>query len=400
MIHHNPAHDAWIAEARSISVRSELERRGMWSRKMHNDGGVPCPACGGDDRFAVNEKKNIFYCRGSSTSGDAIALAQYFDGVSFLEAVETVAGRPNPAGARREISAEEQAKRDDITRKRRDDAERRNEDNARAVQEKKETDKARIDAILKSWRPFHQSPAQAYLSARKINPDPDFMSDIGFVENEPYYGFESEKAEKKILLARLPCMVSIIRNVANEIIGIHRTFLDLIKPAKFTPPAHKQNKPKRILGASRGGMIRLGFIEPIMATGEGIETTLAWFQLGRKIKGVNMENVGIFASISLGNMSGSCTGTIPHPKLKRPDGSPLPIPNSIPDMDRPGVILPNEVKGLILLGDGDSEQYLTRSRLMAAARRARAQQREVWFDCAPGGMDWNNVLQAQGGGTP
>ena len=395
MMHNSPDHDAWIAEARSVSIRAELERRGLWTKRMHNDGGVPCPACGGEDRFAVNEKKGVFQCRGSA-GGDAIALAEHLDGGSFLEAVETVTGRPSPSGAKREVTESERAERERVMIQRRAGSERRDERAAQAELEKKQSDTARIDQILKSWREFQTSPAQAYLRARGIVPANSFMADIGFVENEPYWGFENERAERKTLLARLPCMVSIIREVEAGIIGIHRTFLDARKPAKFEPPKHRENKPKRILGASRGGMIRFGFIEPVMATGEGIETTLAWFHLGRDIPGVRLENVGLFAAISLGNLSGACSGTIPHPKLQRPDGKPVPIPNGIPDMGRPGVILPSEVKGVMILGDGDSEPYSTKARLLAAGRRFRAEGREVWFDRAPDGMDWNDCLQRQG----
>jgi hypothetical protein len=63
---------------------------------MSRDRGVPCPRCGGDDRFAVNERKNVFICRGGDggrdVGGDAIALAQHLDGTDFLVACETVTG--------------------------------------------------------------------------------------------------------------------------------------------------------------------------------------------------------------------------------------------------------------------------------------------------------------------
>ena len=89
---------AWIERARAVKVREELERRGLRSQKMLHDSGVPCLACGGRDRFAVNEKRNVWFCLASQKDGEAIALAEYLDGCDFLTAVETVSGEPRPRG--------------------------------------------------------------------------------------------------------------------------------------------------------------------------------------------------------------------------------------------------------------------------------------------------------------
>lgn len=94
----DPAFEDWILRARNITVRGELERRGLWSKAMAGDNGVPCPGCGGRDRFGVNTRKNLWNCRALGSGGDAIALAQHIDGTDFLAAVETVAGEPPPNG--------------------------------------------------------------------------------------------------------------------------------------------------------------------------------------------------------------------------------------------------------------------------------------------------------------
>jgi putative DNA primase/helicase len=85
--------DAAIVEhARSTRIEDELARRGIKLR-----GGVdrcgPCPQCGGHDRFSINLKRQVFNCRGcGAKGGDAIALVQFVDGLSFREAIETLCG--------------------------------------------------------------------------------------------------------------------------------------------------------------------------------------------------------------------------------------------------------------------------------------------------------------------
>jgi putative DNA primase/helicase len=91
---------AQIERARSTPIGEVIEARGLKLRGRIERVG-PCPICGGTDRFAVNIRKNLFNCRGCNAGGDAIALVQHLDGVSFAEACATLAGEP-PVSARSE----------------------------------------------------------------------------------------------------------------------------------------------------------------------------------------------------------------------------------------------------------------------------------------------------------
>ncbi len=51
-----------------------------------------CPRCGGDDRFSINTKKQVWNCRGCASGGDVIKLVEHLDGSDFKGAVETLAG--------------------------------------------------------------------------------------------------------------------------------------------------------------------------------------------------------------------------------------------------------------------------------------------------------------------
>jgi predicted P-loop ATPase len=87
--------DSWIAKARAVKIEDELARRGFKLRGTIERSG-PCPVCGGDDRFSINTKKQIFNCRGCGKGGDVIALAQFLDGGDFTAACATLAGiKPN-----------------------------------------------------------------------------------------------------------------------------------------------------------------------------------------------------------------------------------------------------------------------------------------------------------------
>ena len=92
------AWDAWVAKARSVRIEDECSRRGIvfngQAGKTERCG--PCPKCGGEDRFAVNTKKQVFNCRGCSARGDVIAFVQFLDHSDFARAVEALTGEPPP----------------------------------------------------------------------------------------------------------------------------------------------------------------------------------------------------------------------------------------------------------------------------------------------------------------
>ena len=89
------AWDAWVAKARSVRIEDECSRRGIvfngQAGKTERCG--PCPKCGGEDRFAVNTKKQVFNCRGCGARGDTIAFVQFLDDCDFAQACRDADGR-------------------------------------------------------------------------------------------------------------------------------------------------------------------------------------------------------------------------------------------------------------------------------------------------------------------
>ncbi len=96
----DPAMDDWVNRARAADIWSVLDRLPVpHTLKLRGHKTVgPCPACGGHDRFSMDRRKGIFFCRRSATGGDAIALVQYLTGADFFGAVETITGEAPPRG--------------------------------------------------------------------------------------------------------------------------------------------------------------------------------------------------------------------------------------------------------------------------------------------------------------
>lgn len=159
--------EEWIEAARRVTVEEELWRRGLWSRAMVGDNGVPCPGCGGRDRFAVNRRKNVWLCRASGEAGDAIALARHIDGTGFLAAVETVNGTPPPERASELTEREWQAisaRAEDAAR----EAEAKRREQEQSSERFRERERRAAFELWQAAAPIAGTPAQDYLELRGL----------------------------------------------------------------------------------------------------------------------------------------------------------------------------------------------------------------------------------------
>jgi putative DNA primase/helicase len=84
-----PAH--LIEQARSVPVETVIAERGVRLRGTDDRRG-PCPRCGGEDRFSVHVKKQVFLCRGCGAKGGVMDLTMFLDGSDFATAIETLSG--------------------------------------------------------------------------------------------------------------------------------------------------------------------------------------------------------------------------------------------------------------------------------------------------------------------
>lgn len=400
MSERSPAWEQFWEDAKAAPIETVAEQLGVTLRRVGPDLVGPCPlGCAKTDGFIVTPKKGIFLCRPSGETGDVIDMVVHAQGCSKVAALELITGRDRP-DRKHEETDEERVAREERHRKIKEDAAVRA---AQAEQEeaaKRRRDEEAVASVLRRAVPIEGTHAEAYFRARELRPAKGLTCDLKFVPDLDYWGFADAKTKVLTHLATLPAMAAIIRDVAGAVLGVHQTYFDAREPRKwFAPweadvaPKDRRNQAKKIRKAGEtidGGMIRLGMIGDKLAMGEGIETTLSWHALG-----YGPEDVTLAAAISLGNLAGGWTGTLPHPTRTNPkSGKPTHYPNGIPDMDKPGVILPDHVAEVILLGDGDSERLATEGAVLTCARRYRAQGRVVSTHWAPPGMDWNDVERA------
>lgn len=379
----------WKHKAREWDIIDAATRAGLKLKKAGRDYNGPCPSCNSVDSFVITPKNpdpaKRFVCRKGGAGGDAIAAVMHAMSCDFLEAVEKITGEPPPKGQSKPTDPEVIRDRQE---KRRDDRRDVEREERRQRDWKTET-AASVWALAQSIKGTH---AEAYLKARGITITEEDAQHLGFIPALDYRGYRDENDDDGGVLATGPCLVARIQNVDGELIGVHRTYLDPLKPRKFSPPGDpKRNKAKKVFGFHKTGSTRLTeYLTDTVAMGEGIETTRSWYALG-----AGAEDVSLLSALNLPNLGGGSTGTQPHPTKPRAT-----IPNGVPDLAQPGVILPPEVTTVILLVDGDSDAAYTFAQMLAAGRRYKAEGREVFYSIAPDGHDWSDIHLNQIDGKP
>jgi len=381
------------AELEEIKGRHSLEKVVGEYTKLRKLGGRlvgACPFCGGNkgaQRFEILDKGASWTCAVCPAGGDIITFLQKAKGLDFRGAIEWLGG---------ELPA---ADPEDL--KRLQDA----HDKKRAAREKteekfREAERKRLWKVWEKAFLIHNTRAQAYLEGRGMVV-PDDCPGLRCADDMPYFhGEEVDERGRRspIVLHRGPAMVAAFIRPDGRFGGLHITWItESAAPVKIElhdPETGELLKPKKMRGSKSGAHIWLtGPKEPTrLFVAEGIETIgsvyTAMVQAQRAI-----EDTAFWAAGDLGNMAGRSVKTVPHPKLKRPNGRAVSVPNDQPDPDDPGLSIPDSVEELILLGDGDSEPVLTEYAMTRAARRYAREGRIIRIAFAPAGQDFNDVLR-------
>ncbi|MFG1332043.1 CHC2 zinc finger domain-containing protein [Xanthobacter autotrophicus] len=391
----------WVAQARAVAVLDELGRRGITLKRAGTEMVGPCPVCGGRDRFGVHLRKGLWHCRGSGLGGDAIALVQYLDGADFLAACETLTGQPPPRGEGSRLSPEELATRED--RRRRQEAEGEREANRYREAERKRL----YFNIWKHTVPLAGTLAEAYLARRGI---PNVHSAaLRFHPALPYFHGQVQDARGFDVareIYRGPAMVAAITDASGKFRGLHQTWIDLSTPRGkaeiIDPDTGELLEAKKVRGSKQGGHILVlpaerGPARRIYAA-EGIETLLSvWVALAATCA-EDLSGSAFACAADLGNLAGRATETIPHPTALTTDKAGrqrrVRVPGPVPDFGSAAMPIPPECTELVLLGDGDSEPFLTEMAMVRAQRRHAAPGRDVRVVMAPAGQDFNDLLRA------
>ena len=343
--------------------------------------GGACPICGGDPRkgrFEVMENQT-WTCAVCNNGGDVIRLVELVEGVDFKTAVARLGGAAqlDPAQAAKLSEKRERARLARET----------------AEQQRREAERKKLH---EGWKrvavKIEGTVAQHYLEARGL----ELPSSIGlrFVAAVPYYNGGARKLHSG------PAMVAAFIRRDGKFGGLHSTWLkaDGAGKAEIIDADNGELLPaKKVRGQKVGSHIAVAaFGKPRrLFIAEGIETVLSVYT-AMKVEGRSLAEVAFWAAGDLGNLAGRAADTIDHPKLKRPDGKPQRVPNRVPDPDDQGLAIPDSVDELVLLGDGDSDPFLTECAMTRAARRYEREGRRVFVAMAPSGQDFNDVLRASG----
>lgn len=349
----------------------------------------PCPICSADTasrsagRFECTAEKWV--CAVCCDGGDVIRLVQRVEGHGFREAVETLggAGEADPADAARR-EADRAARRE---REARDEAERR------------ERERGRCWDLWGRGAPIGMSSVAAeYLRLRRLEVPVEAPGSVALrsAADVPY--FHPAPDGRSRIVHRGPAMLAAIQDEAGRFCGLHVTYINLDqssgKAVIVDPDTGEVLPAKKVRGVKQAGAIRL--VSPRaprrMIMGEGIETSLSpWSAMLRAAR--DMDSLAVWSSVDLGNMGGRALETVPHPTARDTSGRPRRVPGLAPDMSVPGIAIPETVADIVLLGDGDSDRFLTDMTLRRAARRYAAPGRTVRRAWARGGMDFNDMLR-------
>lgn len=403
----DPEFEAWLDRARATPIEVCAERAGFVPGRGRGRGierTGACPVCGGTDRFAVNVRKRTWNCRGCGRGGrDGLGILMHCLGVRFVEACEVATGEPPPKGERQGDPAARAKRLAEIEAERA----RREADQAALERDFREEERARARRLWLSRLPFEGSPAEDYLRARGLRIPPGRLR-LGFAADLPLYAGRPGADGRPVELYRGPALLAPIVGPDGRFLGVHRTWFDPTRPGAkvmiVDPETGEESPAKKVLGLVRGGHIDLaGPAEPErLVAGEGIETVLS-VETAFALRGdPRLEGTLFRSAVSLGNLAGRAAegDRVAHPTRTRTDKLgrvfKVRVPGATPDPDDLAMSVPESVRELVLLGDGDSDRFETDLKLKRAAARHRRPGRRIVIAWAADGMDFNDMLRGGG----
>ena len=399
----NPALELFVENARAISIKDGAQMLGLKFRASGNEHPQPCPACGGTDTFAFNTQKGKWNCRQGGVGGnDAIGMAAHIRGLNprsrdgLLEACSLLTGEPIPEGGERESVEDRDARLARLDAQRRKNEETQAKQHAQQIDfREKERNKARgIYNRAVDLRSSGQADGRFYLMGRGAGvPEATWLRVSPSV---PYWHGDE-------VIHEGPAMIAPFVAPDMTIIGCHITWIDLDRRPKFRPEiidiqSGEVLPSKKMRGSKKGGLIPIA----------GSPAALRW------VGGEGIENVGAvghaegfrddtfyFAAGDLGNLAGPAdpSSKFAHPTLKKADAKarlrPVMISGPVPRADQSpddAFWMPEHVRDVVLLGDGDSERIMTAAAMARAKARIVRDGRRIAIAWPPAGIDFSEMM--------
>ncbi|MGK9450243.1 DUF7146 domain-containing protein [Acidithiobacillus caldus] len=262
--------------------------RGRWKTILPSLGVDPhalhgkhcaCPGCGGKDRFRFDDKEGngTFVCSqggGELLAGDGFMLLEHVHGWNrsqSFHAVRDALGMgkslsvpPVFPGASQRAPTQEPPK----------------------MNHRKE-----LSRVKETWNqgiPIRGTPVEAYLASRGILTD-SIPLDAHLRFHRWLTQYTPDGKGGFTVLHEGPAMIALITNVHEEILGIHKTFIQPDGSGKADVPGGNAKFLKKCVERLNGGAVRIHAPDPqsgIIGIGEGIETSLAMHTLVRRKGGI------------------------------------------------------------------------------------------------------------------
>jgi putative DNA primase/helicase len=227
---------------RSAFVPLRERTRGRWREILvgvgidhkHLAKAVPCPLCGGTDRFRFydTDGNGTWFCRGCG-HGSGADLVMRFRGVEFRDAAELIEQYigPAPIGAKSAKSSVDP--------------------------------QIRLRKLWSAATPTVQGDiVDRYLRSRCVGLD-EYPTCIRTARKLRYYDDDATST--------FPTMLAMVHDVTGRPVTIHRTYIAVDGSGKA--PVEKPRKV--VCSHGKSPHVRLTPIEPVMGLAEGIETALA-----------------------------------------------------------------------------------------------------------------------------
>ena len=199
--------------------------------------------------FEVNDTKGTYHCHGCGAGGDAITALTTLEGMSFIDALKTLAGDAFPV-----ISDEERAKR-------------------KADDERELADRiALARSIWDRAGPIAGTPAEKYLRSRAITIHPPLS--VRFVRTPRWRNAETGEDGRDV-----PAMACALTDQSGDVVGVQCVFLEEDgRKYERQRPDGSRSYAKLSFGVVLGAALRLGPLRGEIIVCEGPEDGLSLMQ--------------------------------------------------------------------------------------------------------------------------
>ena len=321
--------------------------------------------------FYVVPGKGFYHCFGCGAHGNAFDFVLATEGIRFPDAVAMLAAHAGVALPDRGVPKRQ---RTPIVCQPADP--RRD---AKLQQERR----GLAHRIWRQRTPFAGSLAETYLVEARGIPAALVRgcTVLGFVPAIDYWA-QAPGSRRYEAIWRGPALLAALQYADGKFAAVHITYLQPDGSDKLildTTPGEKRTA-RKVRGVPGSAAIRLTPPGPMMAVGEGIETTLS----------AQVEFNHAWAAYSLDNLAGKALA----PGSRDPRDRRRRLPSAVPDMARPSLTLPPECRHVTYLGDGDTKDLIMlEEKLKRACRRALQLGLSADYVITDPGTDLNDLLR-------